>query len=164
MVRDNNPNYGIDNLFQCEATQSTGAVTVLLTARDQSFGHLALVVHEDQNLFLPADLDTEHFVSFWPEANVTGAIITGTKAKYDGFGNKLKHVTQVTTLHNADTDAMIKKWQSIKDNNQMFDIIEWNCARTVMEVLREGYPSCDFPIHKLMTPDQAFAYIEQVHV
>ena len=109
------------------------------------------------------DLDTKHYVSFDPDGSMSSAI-TGSRAQYVGFGKHLKAVTKATTLYNADTDAMVKAWESIKKSGQMYDLVEWNCARVVMEVLRSGFPDCNFPIHKLMEPSTAFGYIEQVHL
>ena len=143
----------------------TGAATVILQkGREGSgeFGHIAMVLHEDDDLILPQDWDTEHFVSFNNVGNTIGAMITGTKAAYDGFGKDLENMTHLATLYNVDTDAMKTKWKSIKGSGQMFDLMEWNCARTVLEVLKEGYTKCDFDFEILWTPSRAFDFIKEV--
>merc|ERR1712224_946152 len=87
--------------------------------------------------------------------------LTGSKAEYNGFGRGLKEVTSVITLYNADTNAMVKEWDILKKSGQMYDLVNWNCARAVMEVLRSGFPDCNFPVHQLMEPSTAFGYVEK---
>merc|ERR1719203_2273643 len=57
---------------------------------------------------------------------------------------------------------MLKEWDNTKTSNQMFDLMNWNCARTVLEVLQAGYPDCDMHLKQLWTPDRAMRYIKDV--
>ena len=146
--------------------KSTGAATVLLTKPENagSMGHIAMVIHKDHSLGLPEDHDTVHYVSFSNVGNTIGAMVTGTKAVHMGFGVELAAVTHSVTLYNADFDAMAKRWAKIKENNQMFDLMEWNCARMMLEVLQAGYPERDMPLQQLWTPERAYNFVELVSV
>jgi len=170
VIEDRNPNFhafqeSVDNCAVDE--ESTGAVTVLLTEpvdteTRRSFGHIAMVLHEDPvSLALPDSHDQDNFVSWSNHGNTIGAMITGTKAVHVGFGQKLENVTHTITLYNADTQAMLEKWQDIRTNGQMFDLMEWNCARTLFEVLNEGYKKCQVPVDELWTPDRAYKLINE---
>jgi len=144
--------------------QSAGAATVLLTKPDKTgtLGHIAMVIHKDHSLDLPEDHDTEHYVSFSNVGNTIGAMVTGTKAVHMGFGVELAAVTHSVTLYNADFDAMAKRWENIKQNKQMFDLMEWNCARIMLEVLQAGYPERDMPLAQLWTPERAYNFVKLV--
>merc|ERR550514_1019108 len=97
--------------------------------------------------------------------NTIGAMITGTKAVHVGFGEDLAKVTKSITLYNADVDAMKKKWTGIKQSRQMFDLMEWNCARTTLEVLKAGFPDCQSSfdhLDQLWTPQRAYDFVKVV--
>jgi len=143
---------------------TTGAVTVLLTKPNTkgSIGHIAMVMHKDHGLGLPDNHDNDHYVSFSNVGNTIGAMITGTKAVHVGFGTELAGVTKTITLYNADVPAMLTKWQALKQSRQMFDLLEWNCARIMLEVLQAGYPDSVMPRDQLWTPERAYDFV--VHV
>lgn len=162
-----NPNFKAfdENSFdKFTPKQSAGALTVLLTKPDKTgtLGHIAMVIHKDHSLDLPEDHDTEHYVSFSNVGNTIGAMVTGTKAVHMGFGVELAAVTHSVTLYNADFDAMAKRWENIKQNKQMFDLMEWNCARIMLEVLQAGYPERDMPLAQLWTPERAYNFVKLV--
>ena len=162
-----NPNFQAANVAvnDCEVTTNTGAVTVLLTEPEVhgTFGHISMVLHDDNELLLPEDLDNEHYVSFSNQRDAIGVMITGTKADHVQFGHDLKNVTKTVTLYNANVAAMLKKWKAIKQNRQMFDLLEWNCGRTLLEVLNEGYPDCKVALaDQLWTPTNAFRHVNAV--
>ena len=172
VMRRHNPHFkslskeAIDEqIVKCVPTESPGAVTILLSKPDQThdFGHLAMVVHDDHNLRLPDDHNTTHYVSFSPEKASMGPMLTGTKSHHGGFGTNVKGVTHVLTLYNIDTDAVLKKWDSLKKSGQMYDLINWNCARAVVNVFNAGYTNCVVPKHALWTPESLFDYLKQVH-
>lgn len=156
----------------CKTTQKSegylGAVTLLHTAPKSSgaFGHVALLLHDDNKLTpLPEDNDKKDYVSFSSLRNTVGVMITGTKADHIGFGFDLEGVTDTVTLYNADVPAMMTRWENIKGSGQMFDLLEWNCARTVMDVLNAGFPDCQVDLRgekQLWTPKQAFQYAQAV--
>lgn len=155
-----------ESLDDCEVdTEQLGAVTVLFTAPEKTvtrrtFGHIAMVIHNDRvNLDLPDEMDTTNFLSWSNQGNTVGAMITGTKALHVGFGVELQNVTNTVTLYNVDTAAMLQKWNSVKTSGQMFDLMDWNCARTLFEVLNEGYTGCQIPEDELWTPERAFSMI-----
>lgn len=162
-----NPNFQqfSENIDGCAKTSKTGAVTVLFSRpqRTGAFGHIAMVIHNDTaKLSLPSDLDTEYYVSFNNYGKTMGAVITGTKADHVKFGKDLAGVTDIVTLHNADVDKIKVKWQAIKDSRQMFDLMEWNCGRTLLEVLQAGFPTCKMPVEQLWTPWRTFQYIKHL--
>ena len=154
----------------CSAKPTSGAVTVLLAEPSDhgTFGHISMVLHESDKLELPKDLNNEHYVSFSNHLDAIGVMITGTKADHVKFGHDLNVVNKTLTLYNANIPAMLQKWQKIKDSKQLFDLLEWNCARTLLEILNEGYPDCQAPLgdsnvsSQLWTPNSAFSYITQV--
>merc|ERR1712139_524511 len=43
-----------------------------------------------------------------------------------------------------------------------FDLMEWNCARIMLEVLQAGYPECDMPLDQLWTPERAYNFVQLV--
>jgi len=146
----------------CEnVATTTGAVTLLLTEPEYTgrFGHLAMVLHENDKLALPDDHDNRQYVSFSNFGNTIGAIITGTQATHVGFGIDLENVTKTKTLYNANVPKMIEKWDEIKKGGVMFDLLEKNCAYTVLEVLAAGYPDCNMNLQQLWTPKRAFDII-----
>jgi len=162
-----NPNFkafDTDSFKKFTPKKSTGAATVLLTKPDRTgtLGHIAMVIHKDQTLGLPEDHNTDHYVSFSNVGNTIGAMVTGTKAVHMGFGVELADVTKSITLYNADFDAMAKQWKKIKQNKQMFDLMKWNCARMMLEVLQAGYPERDMPLEQLWTPERAYDFVELV--
>ena len=140
---------------------NTGAVTLLLTEPKnvREFGHLAMVLHEDTKLELPEDLNNDHYVSFSNFGNTIGAIITGTRATYVGFGQDLGNVTQTKTLYNANIPSMLIKWEEVKKSGLMFDLLQHNCAHTALEILSAGYPGCQMELKQLWTPKQAFEIV-----
>ena len=149
----------------CSATPTSGAVTVLLAEPSDrgTFGHISMVLHDNDKLDLPKDLNNEHYVSFSNHRDAIGVMITGTKADHVKFGHDLNVVNKTLTLYNANVTAMLKKWQKVKESGQMFDLLEWNCARTLLEILNEGYPDCQVSLgHQLWTPNNVFSYITQV--
>merc|ERR1712176_1591561 len=115
-----NPNFNSriqNSANQYKKEAAAGAVTLLYQeASTGTFGHISMVVHSDKDLVLPADLDSEYYVSFSADSNSIGSIITGTMAKHDQFGTSLKDVTQVVTVHNANASAMLSKWKEIKES------------------------------------------------
>jgi len=146
----------------CKPKTNTGAVTVLLAEPqdDGTFGHFSMVVHEDDTLALPEDLDDKDYMSFSNHRDAVGVMITGTKAEHVKFGHDLKVVTKTLTLYNADTVAMKAKWEDLKNSGQMFDLLHWNCARTALEVLNAGYPECTVKLEdQLWTPANAWGYV-----
>ena len=162
-----NPNFKAfdkNSVAKFTPTQRRGTATVLLTKPDKNgtLGHIAMVIHEDQSLELPEDHDTEHYVSFSNLGNTIGAMVTGTKAVYMGFGVELAEITKSITLYNADFNAMEKKWKEIKQSKQMFDLMKWNCARMMLEVLQAGYPEVSMPLDQLWTPERAYNYVDLV--
>ena len=164
-----NPNFQpvVESVADCENKENTGAVTVLLTKplMNGTFGHVAMVLHEDHSLALPEGLDDTHYVSFSNHRDTVGVMITGTKADHVGFGHDLKGVTETVTLYNADVEAMMTKWDDIKNSGQMFDLLEWNCARVALEVLNEGYPDCVVALEdQLWTPTNMFRHVNGVCV
>ena len=166
MMYKYNPHFVPPNtsIADCTATKTSGAVTILLSKdRAATLGHIAVIVHDDHDLALPSDLDTTRYMSFWPGIDATGPMLTGTKARYAGFGTDLENVTEVVTLYNVDTDSVLKKWDNIKKSAQMFDAVEWNCARTAIEVLNAGHPNCLVDPDCLWTPKTAFEHIKKVH-
>merc|ERR1711964_455935 len=54
---------------------------------------------------------------------------------------------------------MSKKWKAMKQSRQMFDLMEWNCARMMLEVLQAGYPDCAMPLDQLWTPERAYHFV-----
>merc|ERR1712176_438790 len=62
----------------------------------------------------------------------------------------------------GDTNAVMKSWRKIQSSGQMFDMLEWNCARTALEVLNAGLSaSCRIPLEKkLWTPRRVEEYIQ----
>ena len=168
VMKSNNANFKQEGDFfqDCDSvTSNDEAVTVLLTEPEYvgRFGHLAMVLHtDDAKLGLPDDDDNKQYVSFSNYGNTIGAIITGTQATHVGFGRDLENVTKTVTLYNADVQKMEKKWDEIKKGGVMFDILEKNCAYTVLEVLSAGYPECKMNFKQLWTPEQAFAKISEV--
>ena len=154
------------NFTKFTPEKSAGAATVLLTKPDKTgtLGHIAMVIHKDHSLDLPEDHDTVHYVSFSNVGNTIGAMVTGTKAVHMGFGVELAGVTKSVTLYNADVDAMATKWEKIKQSKQMFDLMQWNCARMMLEVLQAGYPERDMPLQQLWTPERAYNFVELVSV
>ena len=171
VMRRHNPHFkslskeAIDEqIVKCVPTESPGAVTILLSKPDQThdFGHLAMVVHDDHNLRLPDDHNTTHYVSFSPEKASMGPMLTGTKSHHGGFGTNVKGVTHVLTLYNIDTDAVLKKWDSLKKSGRMYDLMDSNCARAVIDVFHAGYPNCVEPHSLLWTPESAFGYLKKV--
>ena len=170
-MKRHNPNFALlsneeitKKLSKCTPSKSSGAVTILLQRpeQQQDFGHIAMVVHDSHDLHLPDDHDTTHYVSFSPDKASMGPMLTGTKAKYDGFGTKLKGVTHVLTLYKVDTEAVLKKWDWLKKSGQMYDLVNWNCARAVVTVFNAGYPECMAMESALWTPEAAFEYLKQV--
>jgi len=90
-------------------------------------------------------------------------MLTGTKAKHDGFGTNVKGVTHVLTLYNVNTEAVLRKWDRVKKRGQMYDLVNWNCARAVLNVINEGYANCAVPESALWTPESAFDYLKQMN-
>ena len=153
-----------ENAAKCVPTESAGALTILLAKSDEThdFGHLTMVVHDDDSLRLPDDHNTTHYVSFEPEKSSMGPMLTGTKSENGGFGTRVKDVTDVLTLYNIDTDAVLKKWDSLKKSGRMYDLMNSNCARMVIDVFNAGNPNCAVPNRLLWTPESAFDYLKQV--
>jgi len=150
-----------------DRNNNNGAATLLLTSPDNNgtFGHLAMIVHEDvtkPTFTLPKNDDKKHYVSFTNMRHTVGVMITGTKARHVGFGRDLENVDKTLTIYNLDAKKMLKAWDLTKTSNQMFDLMNWNCARTVLEVLQAGYPDCDMHLKQLWTPERAFGYIQDV--
>lgn len=170
VMKSNNANFKQEGDFfqDCDSvTSNGGAVTVLLTEPEYvgRFGHLAMVLHtDDAKLGLPDDDDNKQYVSFSNYGNTIGAIITGTQATHVGFGRDLQNVTKTVTLYNADVPKMVEKWDEIKSGGVMFDLLEKNCAYTVLEVLSAGYPECKMNFKQLWTPVQAFGKISEMAV
>jgi len=127
-----------------------------------------MMLHDNDKLQLPDDLDNKHYVSFSNHLDAIGVMITGTKAEHVKFGHDLNVVNKTLTLYNANVPAMMAKWEKIKSNRQLFDLLEWNCARTLLEVLNEGYPDCQAPLGdsnvsaQLWTPNSAYGYITKM--
>ena len=92
-----------------------------------------------------------------------GQLLNGTQSHHGGFGTHAKDVADVLTLYNVDTDAVLKKWDSLKKSGQMYDLINWNCARAVIDVFDAGYPNCVVQNSPLWTPESAFDYLKQVY-
>merc|ERR1712224_629199 len=88
----------------------------------------------------------------------------GTQATHVGFGKDLENVTKTVTLYNANVPKMVEKWDEIKKGGVMFDLLEKNCAYTVLEVLSAGYPECKMNFMQLWTPIQAFNKISELAV
>lgn len=137
---------------------------MLFMKSDQThdLGHLSMVIHDDHDLRLPDDHNTTDYVSFSPKKSMMGPLLTGTESNHDGFGTNLKDVSEVLTLYNVDTAAMLKKWDNLKKSGQMYDLLDWNCARGAIEVFNAGYPNCVVPEAPLWTPESAFQYIKQL--
>lgn len=169
VMKQKNANFKQNREFlkDCDSvTRTSDAVTVLLTTEPEnrgSFGHLAMVVHRDDTLLdLPSGDDNHYYMSFSNYGNTIGAIITGTQATHVGFGRDLENVTKTKTLYNANIDLMLAKWEEIKKSGVMFDLLEKNCAYTVLEILSAGYPECDMNFHQLWTPETAFKRVVEV--
>ena len=94
--------------------------------------------------------------------HTVGVMITGTKAYHVGFGRDLGNVDKTITIYNVDAKKVLEAWDLTKTSNQMFDLMNWNCARTVLEALQKGYPDCDMHLKQLWTPTRAFEYIQDV--
>merc|ERR1719159_60573 len=95
-------------------TANTGAATILVNKKTGTFGHMSMILHDNHDLALPEDEDDTNYVSFSNQGNTVGAMVTGTKATYVGFGHDLRDVTDVFTLYNVNTAAMKAKWKDIK--------------------------------------------------
>jgi len=155
------------NVSTCEIDRkNNGAATLLLTEPNTNgtFGHLAMIVHEDvtKPQELPKDDDKKRYVSFTNMRRTVGVMITGTKARHVGFGRDLENVDKTVTVYNVDAKKVLEAWDLTKTSNQMFDLMNWNCARTVLEALQKGYPNCDMHLEQLWTPTRAFEFIQDV--
>ena len=120
---------------------NNGAATLLLTSPNTNgtFGHLAMVVHEDVTkppFTLPQNDDKKRYVSFTNMRHTVGVMITGTKAYHVGFGRDLENVDKTLTIYNVDAKKVLEAWDLTKTSNQMFDLMNWNCARTVLAALQ----------------------------